>query len=86
MFTNRIANIDDQPDEVISYVAGQCLAMPFFTLTLNTNNKFQLFFDEDAYRQEVAECEIAVDDDAVDEECRFYTEQVEIAVNNIGGI
>ena len=88
MNTNRIANIDDQPDEIISmgYIAGQCLALPFFTVTLNENNKFQLFFDEDAYRQEVAESECAVDDAAVDEECRFYTEEIEIALNNIGGV
>ena len=88
MGTNRIANLDDQSDEIISmgYIAGQCISLPFFTLTLNADNRFQLFFDEDAYRQEVAECEIAVDDVSVDEECRIYTEEIEIALNNIGGV
>lgn len=88
MGTNRIANIDDQPDEIISmgYIAGQYINLPFFTLTLNADDKFQLFFDEDAYRQELAESECAVDDAAVDEGCRFYTEEIEIALNNIGGV
>lgn len=88
MGTNRIANLDDQSDEIISmgYIAGQCINLPFFTLTLNADNRFQLFFDEGAYRQEVAETECAVDDVAVDEECRFYTEEIEIALSNIGGV
>jgi len=88
MGTNRIANLDDQSDEIISmgYIAGQCINMPFFTLTLNDDNRFQLFFDEDAYRQEVEEAECVIDEAFVDEECRFYTEEIEIALNNIGGV
>ena len=88
MNRNRIANIDDQPDEIITmgYLAGQYMKLPFFTVTLNADNKFQLFFDEDAYRQEVAESECAVEESALDEECRFYTEEIEIALSNLGGV
>ena len=88
MNTNRIANIDDKPDEIISleYIAGLAANQPFFTLTLNESGKFQLFFDEDSYRQAVSETECAVDEESVAAECQFYTEEIEIKIAERGGI
>lgn len=89
MRTNRIANLDDQSDEIISmgYIAGEAFKENFFTLTLNEDDRFQLFFDENAYRAEMTE-EFGdeLTDEALESDCLFYVESVELAIAEVGGV
>lgn len=84
---NRIANLDEQTDDeiVLGYIGGLAATQPYFTVTLNQDDKFQLFFEEDAYVEEM-EQHGHTDRVLLEEEIRYYLETVELPISLAGGV
>ena len=85
MRTNRIANLEND-ESGLGYIAGTLFIESFYTLTLNENGKFQLFFDEDAYRAEMnEEFKEEVEEEALLADCVFLTD-IELELGKVGGV
>lgn len=90
MNNNRIKDVigmeQDDEDIILNYMAGQSFAHSFFTLTLNADDKFQLFFDEDAYRKELGQMSFEMEEEVIEKDVRFYVEEIEEPIRQQGGL
>jgi outer membrane lipoprotein-sorting protein len=95
MNNNRITEFFESEEDKdarvsLSHTASNFLTEDFLTLTLGQDDKFRVFFDEDAYKSVVSELDKKVGNTTSEDDLAwdiiYFTEQIEQAIMDLGGL